>query len=77
MRERCRVLPAFAAHYLVHNLGHWASEFQSRHTYYLENYRSKPVGEKGWRERVEQWQLRPKPRRKSFFSPMNLYPGEV
>jgi predicted O-methyltransferase YrrM len=60
---------AFASHYLVHNLGHWASEFQTREAYYVENYRSKPVGEQGWRERLERWQSRPRPKRKSFLLP--------
>jgi predicted O-methyltransferase YrrM len=60
---------AFASHYLVHNLGHWASELQTRQEYYLENYRSKPVGEQGWRKRLERWQSRPRPRRKSFLLP--------
>jgi glycosyltransferase involved in cell wall biosynthesis len=60
---------AFASHYLVHNLGHRASEFAARPEYYQENYRSKPVGEAGWRSRIEQWQTRPRPKRKSFLFP--------
>lgn len=60
---------ALAPHYLVQNLGHWATEFQSRPDYYRENYRSKPVGEQSWRERIEHWMSRPRPNRRSFLLP--------
>lgn len=33
---------AWADHYMVKNLGHFASEFKSREEYYKKNYRSKP-----------------------------------
>jgi predicted O-methyltransferase YrrM/GT2 family glycosyltransferase len=62
-------LIALAPHYLVHNLGHWAAEFQTRPEYYRENYRSKPVGEQEWHERIARWKSRLKPKRTSFLLP--------
>lgn len=60
---------AFAPHYLVHNRGHWAEEFTRREDYYRENYCSKPVGEEGWRARIQLWRARPHPKRSSLLFP--------
>ncbi len=68
---------AWADHYLVRNLGHFASEFENRADYYRENYKAKlQIGESGWKERINKWKKLPKPVRGSILFPDEQISGE-
>lgn len=57
---------AWAHRYLVSNLGHMGGEIENHPEYYLENYRSKEwLGIEGLQRRIEKWQSRVTPIRKS------------
>lgn len=57
---------AWAHKYLASNLGHMGREIEEHPDYYLENYRSKQwLGVDGLRLRMEEWQSRVTPVRKS------------
>ena len=57
---------AWADKYLVSNLGHMGREIEEHPEYYLENYRSKEwLGVEGLRRRMDEWQSRVTPIRKS------------
>jgi len=60
---------AWAHRYLVSNLGHMGREIESYPEYYTENYRSKEwLGIEGLQRRMEKWQSRVTPIRKSVLS---------
>ena len=68
---------AWADHYMVKNIGHFACEFEKRKEYYRENYRSKFwLKETGWQARINEWIHCPKPIRSSFLFPEEKISGE-
>ena len=68
---------AWAAKYLVRNIGHMGDEIESNPEYYLENYRSKDwFGLGAFRQRMERWHSQVRPVRRSFLYGDETLSGE-